>query len=143
MRLLRRRGAGLILHLGDVGTLAVLEELLGGPPGEVRVVFGNCDDAWELGRDAERLGLVVDHPVGRLEVAGRRVIYSHGHLPLLLDEALRDGVDLIFHGHTHELRNELIGRTRIVNPGALHRAARRTVALVEPQEGRVEVLEVE
>jgi len=142
MSMLRRGGAGLILHLGDVGSEAVLEELLGGAPGELRVVFGNCDDEWELSRHAARLGIIVDHPMGRLEVEGRRIAYSHGHLPRLLDEALREGVDWIFHGHTHEVRDERIGSTRIINPGALHRAARLTVALVEPCEQRVEILEL-
>jgi hypothetical protein len=29
------------------------------------------------------------------------------------------------------MRNEVVGRTRVVNPGALHRAAVKTVATVE------------
>jgi predicted phosphodiesterase len=40
-------------------------------------------------------------------------------------------VDLLLHGHSHRMRNERVGRTRVVNPGALHRAAVRTVGIVE------------
>lgn len=129
LRLLRGEGAELILHLGDIESEAVLEELLGG---DVRLVFGNCDDASRLGRHAERLGLTVDHPIGRLEIEGRRIAFTHGHLPLLVEEALREGVDWLFHGHTHQIRDQRVRTTRVVNPGALHRASRYTVAIVDP-----------
>ncbi|MFO0874765.1 MAG: YfcE family phosphodiesterase [Phycisphaerales bacterium] len=128
VRALRAGGATLILHLGDVGSEAVLEELVGT---NARVVFGNCDDETLLRRHAERLGIAVDHPLGRLEFEGVRIAYSHGHLPHLLEQAQRDGVDWLFHGHTHVIRDEVRGATRIVNPGALHRAERYTVALVD------------
>lgn len=127
VRALRARGATLILHMGDVGSEAVLEELVGV---NARVVFGNCDDEPPLRRHAERLGIPVDHPIGRLDLDGVRIAYTHGHFPHLIDEALRDRVDWLFHGHTHVIRDELVGATRIVNPGALHRAVRYTAAIV-------------
>ena len=37
---LRDRGAELLLHLGDLGSRDVIDELAGGP---ARIVFGNCD----------------------------------------------------------------------------------------------------
>ena len=137
--LLRAAGAELLLHLGDVGTEEVLEELVGS---DVRVVFGNCDDVHLLTAHARRLDIAVDHPIGRLEIAGRRIAFTHGHLPRLVDQALRDGVDWLFHGHTHERRDERLGATRVVNPGALCRAPRYTVAVVDPAAERVEWLEV-
>jgi putative phosphoesterase len=137
--LLRGRGAELLLHLGDVGSEAVLEELVGHP---ARVVFGNCDDDYLLGRHAERLGIEVAHPMGRLELAGQRVAFTHSHLPWLVEQALRDRVDWLFHGHTHAIRDEQLGATRIVNPGALQRAARFTVATVDLATRQVEFLEL-
>lgn len=129
VRELRKRGATLILHMGDVGTEQVLEELVGV---KSRVVFGNCDDEAPLRRHAERLGIAVDHPLGMLELDGVRIAYTHGHMPELVDRAMRDGVDWLFHGHTHVVRDEQRGATRIVNPGALHRAVRYTAAIVHP-----------
>jgi predicted phosphodiesterase len=57
-----------------------------------------------------------------------------------MEQALRDGADYLLHGHTHELRDERIGRTRMINPGALFRAARYTAALLDPRADRLEIL---
>ncbi|HMN96549.1 MAG TPA: YfcE family phosphodiesterase [Phycisphaerales bacterium] len=140
VEVLSGRGASLLLHVGDIGGEPVLEVLAGSG---CRVVFGNCDDEVLLARQAERLGIPVDHPVGKLELAGRRLVYSHGHLPHLLDAALREGVDYAIHGHTHALRDERIGATRVINPGALHRAPRYTVALLDVALDRLEVIDLE
>jgi predicted phosphodiesterase len=39
--------------------------------------------------------------------------------------------DYLLHGHSHLTRDERVGRTRIINPGALHRAREKTVALLD------------
>jgi predicted phosphodiesterase len=55
---------------------------------------------------------------------------------------MTDGVDYLLHGHSHEVRDERVGRTRIINPGALCRAARYTAAILDPDADALEVLEV-
>ena len=50
--------------------------------------------------------------------------------------------DYLFQGHSHIREDRTVGRVRIVNPGALHRARPKTVALVDT-EGGVEFIEVE
>jgi putative phosphoesterase len=138
VRGLRERGAEMLLHLGDVGTEAVIDELVGH---DARLVLGNCDfPPAPLRRYATYLGIAVDDPMGRLEVGGRRIAFTHGHLDHLMEQALAEGVDYLLHGHTHEARDERIGRTRVINPGALHRAARYTAAILDPAAGRVELL---
>ncbi len=132
-------GAELILHLGDIETEAVLEELVGHP---VRLVFGNCDDARRLGAYAEHLGLNVDHPVGSLLIDDRTITYTHGHLNSAMAAALSEQSTYLLHGHTHEPRDERVGETRVINPGALFRAARYTVALLEPSTDRLEWFEL-
>jgi putative phosphoesterase len=135
VRALLDEGAELLLHLGDIGTEAVLDELAGHP---ARIVFGNCDwNLRELARYAEGVGIEVDHPAGRIELGGRRVVFTHGHLAGVVQEALDEGVEYLLHGHTHEVRDERIGRTRVINPGALHRAARYTSALLDPVEDQL------
>ena len=38
----------------------------------------------------------------------------------VLNSLITDGTyDYVFHGHTHIQRNQIIGRTRVINPGAL------------------------
>jgi putative phosphoesterase len=138
--LLRARGCDVLLHLGDVETEAVLDELAGHP---ARVVFGNCDfDPDRLERYAELLGITVDHPMGVFDADGARVAFTHGHIASLLDEGCREA-DYVFHGHSHELRDERVGRARVINPGALFRATRYTCAVLDTRMDALEIIEIE
>lgn len=139
MAALVHAGAELLLHLGDAGTPAVLDALVvaapGRPAGEAtlpaRVVFGNNDDPRELIPYAEAIGLGVDHPVGWLPVEGGELVYLHGDDDAAMQAALNRGVRYLYHGHTHRPRDDRRGATRIINPGALHRAAAYHVALLD------------
>lgn len=139
-------GAEVLVHLGDIGTEAVLDALLMPLPardGEdggagsgltvpAHVVFGNTDGrARELTRYAREIGIAVDHPLGRLELDGKTVAFTHGHDATLMRQMLDQRVDYLCHGHTHEVRDERVDGTRIINPGALHRAARYSVAVLD------------
>ncbi|MCA9286122.1 MAG: YfcE family phosphodiesterase [Phycisphaerales bacterium] len=141
VRVLVERGATMLIHLGDIGSDSVLEELASI---ESHVVFGNCDlEEDALARHAERLGISVHHPAGRLVVDGRTIAFTHGHLPELLNRASAEGVDYILHGHTHEQRDERRGRSRIINPGALHRASPYSVAILVPATDTLEFIAIE
>jgi len=88
------------------------------------------------------MGVVVDHPIGRVSVAGKTIAFTHGHLPALIHEAIDERVDFLLHGHSHQVRDEVVGATRVVNPGALFRAARYTVALLDPVANEVTWIEI-
>jgi len=138
--LLEAQGADLLIHLGDVETEAVIDELVGHP---ARIVFGNCDwDIPALTRYAAHVGVAVDHPTGRLEADGKVIAYTHGHIRRLMDAALSAGVDYLLHGHTHVVRDERDGRTRIINPGALFRASRYTAAVLDVAGDRLSLVEI-
>jgi len=145
VRLLLKHEVDLIVHLGDVGNVDVIDALVeqideGGdlePP--VHAVFGNCDwDAAAMARYADSRGISVDHPVGRLTLDGRTVVFQHGHQDAAMQQALAEGVDYLCHGHSHRTRNEKVGTTRVVNPGALFRAAQYTVAVLDVAKDAVE-----
>ena len=137
---LRQRGAELLLHLGDIGDERVIDELIGQ---NARIVFGNCDwDIAGLTRYAEAVGVIVAHPLGTLVVGERRLAFTHGHLTDCVEQALSGGVDFLLHGHTHETRDEMIGATRVINPGALFRASRYTAAVLDPDSSTLEFIEV-
>lgn len=138
VKLLRDRGCDLLLHLGDLGSEGVIDELVGHP---VRIVLGNCDDD-ALGRYAEHVGVPNAHPAGRLDLDGTTVFFTHGHIEGLMRAALAEGVRYLLHGHSHEPRDDMVGGTRVINPGALHRAARYTAAVLEPATGALEFIEV-
>lgn len=137
VRLLVDRGAEMLLHLGDIETQAVIDELAGQ---DSRLVFGNNDDERTLGRYASSLGLCVMHPLGRLEVDARTIAFTHGHIARCMREA--EGADYLLHGHTHRRRDERIGASRWINPGALHRAHPYSVAILDPSNDLLEFIEL-
>jgi len=123
-------GVGHVIHCGDVGGEAVFDELVGR---EVTFVWGNTDVPTRgLLAYIESVGLMAPSEIPtRLELDGKRFAVFHGHergFPAALDSL---EVDYILHGHTHLRRDERIGPRRIINPGALHRAAVRTVATLD------------
>lgn len=134
IRLLQARGATTFVHLGDLGD-GVLDDLAGL---EVRVVFGNCDDACALRSHAEALEVEVLHPAGCFDVDGKRIGITHGHLVDELERLFRGGIHYLLHGHTHERSDTTLKGVRIINPGALDRATPRTVATLVPSTGALE-----
>lgn len=139
LRLLSERGAAMFLHMGDVETEEVLDQLAGL---DARIVFGNNDDERTLGPYAASLGLTVMHPMGRLTVDGRTIAFTHGHIGRCVVEGSEGGFDYFIHGHTHRMRDERRGATRLVNPGALHRASPFSVALLDPAADSLEFVVV-
>jgi len=142
------RGATRIIHLGDVGSEDVLDLLAGIPS---IVVFGNCDDDRGLARYAGFLGIEVAHPATIVELkrppgSGQptlRVGITHGHLEREVDRLFAEKVDILLHGHTHAIRNDLVGPTRVMNPGALHRAPQHTALLFDTATLEAEWIDVD
>lgn len=132
-------GIDLLIHLGDIGTVEVIDELAVQQPdnGEqlpAMLVFGNTDwDARELGDYARQLGVRVDHPVGEIALPDGELVYCHGHESKVLNQALARDVRYLCHGHTHEASDSRCGRTRVINPGALCRSRRYTVAVLDTE----------
>ena len=131
-------GVSLILHAGDVGGDAVLDELALIAP--VQAVFGNTDSPGD-----PRLAQSIE-----LTLGGIRIHVSHGHevgspTPEKLLEA--HAADVIVYGHTHR---QIVARAAdgrlVVNPGAA--GARRfklepSVGILTIRDGRAEVEIVE
>lgn len=102
-------GVAVILHAGDVGGDAVLDELQLIAP--VHAVYGNTDAP-----DDPRLSRSVE-----LELAGVRIHVSHGHeLGSPSPDALFERYDarVIVYGHTHRALVEQRAGRWCVNPGA-------------------------
>ena len=127
---LRGRGAEYFIHCGDVGSETVLDHL-GGLASAF--IFGNCDfDRVSLTQYAQNLGITCYGNCGDLELAGKRFAVLHGdderHKRRLLDAQQHD---YFLQGHTHVAHDERVGRTHVINPGALHRAKVKSVALLD------------
>jgi putative phosphoesterase len=133
-------GAERLLHLGDIGTERVIDELVGH---DAHIVLGNCDlDERGLSRYAELVGVQVDHPLGAMEVGDRLVMYTHGHRTDLIAEAMQRRPDYLLFGHTHVTHDTRTEGVRMVNPGALFRAGRYTAATLDPATDRLRILEI-
>lgn len=132
-------GATTILHLGDLGSDAVIDRLAGLP---VHLLFGNVDDPRLLASYATALDLRPHHPTARFRMGGRRIIATHGDRDSEVRAAFEARPDYLLHGHTHAIRDETIEGVRVLNPGAMHRARVHTVATLEPASGRFTTFEV-
>lgn len=142
-------GIDRLIHLGDVGTVEVIDELAvtqpgNGQPVPAHLVFGNTDwDARPLDNYASQLGITVDHPAGLLELEGGALAFCHGHQASLMNEALARNVRYLCHGHTHQAADTMSGKTRVINPGALCRAHRYTVAVLDTDEDDLTFLTIQ
>lgn len=139
--LLKKRGAKQLIHCGDVGSTQILELLSGTP---AAFVLGNTDyDPQTLQGHAAALGVTCYGAIGRLTLDGKVVTFLHGDDHRRMQSILNgQETDYLFHGHSHVRSDHRVGRIHVVNPGALHRATIKTVALVDTAADTVEFLEV-
>jgi putative phosphoesterase len=124
-----------VVHCGDVGSLECLRMLAGAEP-KAYIVAGNTDrHLQELSDEARQLGAafaseIIQVPLGD----GRALAATHGHDPELLGELIADRqFPYICHGHSHRIRDDRVEDIRVINPGALHRAKVRTVAVLDTE----------
>ncbi len=139
--LLQSRGASQFIHCGDVGSPQVIDLLVG-----LRAVFvwGNCDyDRMSLSRYANRLGVQCFGPFGEMEIDGKLFAILHGDDASLKRKLLAEQRhDYLLQGHSHQKEDTRIGRVRLINPGALHRVAVKTVGLLDPVSDSLQFLTV-
>ena len=101
-----------ILHAGDIGNPAVLEQLRAIAP--VTAVSGNVDAHERSGFPSE----IVIELAGR-RIAIRHIVYEGGKLTKEGRTFLeREQPDICVFGHTHQPRAEWFGKTLLFNPGS-------------------------
>jgi hypothetical protein len=107
-----------LLHCGDLCGPAIIEAL---SAFDTWIARGNMDRHPELAPTARELigpGRLADRH--RLTLGGRSTTLVHGHREAELRRLIGSGERAyVFHGHTHRRRDERIGPTRVINPGAL------------------------
>jgi putative phosphoesterase len=130
VRVLLENKAEYLVHCGDVGGTDVLDALAGHP---AMFVFGNNDfDHSELTQHARILGIASGGTHGRLSFNGKLAVVTHGDDLNLIRKLTREQqIDYLFLGHSHETLDQHQGKIHIINPGALYRAAVKTVAVLD------------
>ena len=93
-------------------------------------VYGNCDwDRLSLQRYAKSIEIDCFGEFGDLALDGRKFALIHGDDAALKRRLLSEQQhDYLLQGHTHVKQDLRVGKMRIINPGALHRANPKTVA---------------
>jgi putative phosphoesterase len=132
VQLLLSHGAQYLVHCGDVGGEDVLDALAGHP---AMFVFGNNDwDRRPLADYARHIGVACGEDEGKLSFDNKLAVVTHGDDAGIVRGILQAQlVDYLFLGHTHKTLDTRKGKIRMINPGALYRAARKTVAVLDTQ----------
>ena len=137
----KSRNVDFIVHCGDIVSPPVLENFKGM---KMKLVFGN--------NDGERSGLInkcrefgFEEIKDELEFGckNKKFYVYHGTSIKKLDAAIKSNkYDYVLTGHTHIKRDEKMGRTRIINPGALFRVRICTIAFLDAEKDELEFVEV-
>jgi len=107
-----------ILHAGDLISAELLEEF---KDFSLFLSFGNGDDPFYISTKAERLSERFEcEEMLDLNLADKRIFMIHGDQRSELEKRITSGCyDYVIHGHSHRFRDEKVGATRVINPGAL------------------------
>jgi len=129
------------VHCGDIISPPMLEHFKGL---KMKFVFGNNDgERIGLNSKAKELGFEEVTDEKDFEFKGKKFYVYHGTKKEKLDAAIKSNkYDYVLTGHTHIKRNEKIGRTRVINPGALFRVYPYTIGLLDAEKDKVEFVEV-
>jgi uncharacterized protein len=135
LQMIDGRGIELILHCGDIADADTVWLF----PGHTHFVFGNCDSERASLRQAiHGIGATLHEPFGKLELDGARIAFVHSDDKELFEELESCGeFDYLFYGHTHIAKEHKTGPTRVINPGALHRARQKSFVILDLDSGDV------
>ena len=142
LALLKPHQPAAYLHAGDLVDADMLAHFAELDP--FHFVFGNNEyDLAGVRSMAVSLGLKCHDHMADLTFAGKRVALLHGHDSSSMHRAVTGGhYAYVIHGHTHVRRDVRVGGTRIINPGALHRARTKSVALLNVATDELRFLEL-
>ena len=131
----------LIVHCGDIVAPKTITFFVGLP---VKFVKGNCDgDIEMIKKKCEEGGHEYLGVKGELEVDGKKIGVYHGTDASMLNDIIESGdYNYVLTGHTHSKRDEMIGKTRVINPGAHYYAAEETIAVLDVAEDKLEFIEL-
>lgn len=133
--------AGAIVHAGD-WYRAAPEDFARVKTIPIYTVLGNNDYRPELRDELRLAGIKYSENFLGFEIGNIKIGLSH--YPIGIKEALESQkYDLLIHGHTHKIKDETHGKTRVLNPGALHKTPEPSFAVFDTKTNKVEFIDVE
>ncbi len=137
--------ADVLLFCGDFCAPFTLVQMAEGFAGPIHVVWGNNDgDKWLLTSQANRFKQVKLHgELADLEIAGLHLAMTH--YPDIARGLVGSGdYDLVCYGHDHLACDEVLGSSRLLNPGELMgRLGPSTFVILDADSQVAEQVEVE
>jgi len=142
LEVLRDRGIRYLVHAGDITSpkmLSLFRDF------ECRFVLGNGDiDEEDLNLESERLGFGCIADRCTIEIDNKKILLFHGNNVPLFREAVSSGeYDYIIKGHTHMFEDYTSNRTHIINPGSLYGADEFSIAILDTETDRVEMIRID
>ncbi|MEO5332785.1 MAG: YfcE family phosphodiesterase [Magnetococcus sp. YQC-5] len=121
VQLFKARGVTTIWHAGDMTTPRMILAMRGFA---LAAVFGNNDhDRADLLRACNQIGGIMDGEMLELDAPdgpGQVALY-HGTDPAFLTSLIQGGsYRVVVSGHTHRPKNQMVGKTLVLNPGTAH-----------------------
>jgi putative phosphoesterase len=142
LELLQARQVNFVLHCGDIDDAETVWLFQGFT---AHFVFGNCDvERASLRQAIHGIGETLHEGWGCVVQDGVKLAFVHGDDRRALHELEQSGAfDFLFYGHTHQAEEHRTGPTRVINPGALHRARVKTFVILDLASGEAESVAVE
>ncbi|MBI4452228.1 metallophosphoesterase [Candidatus Woesearchaeota archaeon] len=130
-----------VVHCGDIISPPVLENF---KVLKMKLVFGNNDGERNgLIKKCEEFGFGEIRDELEFRHKGKKFYVYHGTSANKLDAAIKSNkYDYVLTGHTHLKRDEKIGKTRVINPGALFMAFPYTIALLDVSKDKLEFVDI-
>ncbi len=131
----------LIIHAGDLTSPKMMELFSGFT---CRFVLGNADiDREVLNEKSCELGYGCVDEYCSFEAGGKKILVFHGNdVPLFRKSVASGSYDYIIKGHTHFFENYVSNNTRIINPGSLYGSDEFSVAILDTEKDRVEMVRI-
>ncbi|MBI2558836.1 metallophosphoesterase [Candidatus Woesearchaeota archaeon] len=141
VRVFKEKNVELVVHCGDIISPPMLEHFRGL---KMKLVFGNNDGERNgLSKTAKKLGFEELSDEKEFEHKEKKFYVYHGTQEEKLDSAIKSNkYDYVLTGHTHIKRDNKIGKTRVINPGALFRIYPYTIALLDAEKDKLEFVKI-
>jgi uncharacterized protein len=142
LEIFRREGIHQLFHCGDLTSLDTVPYFEGF---RITYLLGNMD----IASGAIKKAFLQQNPdnyvgfsfTGKLD--GVSIAAGHSHLPDQIEMFVRKRkYEYIFHGHTHIQRDEMMRKSRIINPGALSGAKRKSICILDLATGTAEFITI-
>jgi len=142
VEIFKRNEVDFAIHLGDVVAPLTMQFFFGL---KMKVVKGNCDgDVAHMKKKVSEINGEFFKSQLTMNVDRKKIAAVHGDNEMILDKLIASQeYDYIFHGHTHQKKDEKAGKTRVINPGAHYPTVEeKTIAILDTEKDHVRFVEV-